>query len=309
MGKVRYRVRNWPEYNRALQERYRLTLWINEETLSAWCAEPTGKRGAPFTYSPAAIQCCLTIRVLFRLNLRGCVGFLRSVLASLGLSIPDYSTLSRRGKGLEVKLPVAAKEGSLHLVVDSSGLKIYGEGEWKVRVHGQSKRRTWRKLHIGVDEASSEVLTAAVTTADVSDGEVLPAMLEEVKVPLAKVGGDGAYDRKDAYQAIASRGAEAVVPPRHNARIWQHGNCAGPPLERDEHLRRIREVGRKEWKRARGYFRRSLAETAFSRVKRCFGDRLRSRTFENQATEAFLGLRALNLMTALGMPDSYPVTN
>jgi hypothetical protein len=310
MKRVRYKVRNWREYNRALKNRYSFTLWFNDEVRSGWFAGPTGKRGSPMVYSDLAIQCMLTLRVLLRLPLRGCEGLLRSIATLLGqptLPVPDYSTLSRRGKGLEVKLPIAAKESGVHMVVDSSGLKIYGEGEWKVRMHGKSKRRTWRKLHIGVDESTGEILVSALTTADVSDGEMLPEMLREVEIPVMKVSGDGAYDQRVDYAAIAALGAQALIPPRRGARIWRHGNSNDAPLERDKHLRRIREVGRRRWKLESGYSRRSLAETAFSRLKRLFGDRLRARDFDNQATEAFLGVRALNIMTAAGMPQSYPV--
>ena len=310
MRKVQYKVVNWPEYNRALKNRYDVTLWFNDDVQAGWLAEPAGRRGAPKVYSDLAIQCCLTLRALFSLPLRGCQGFLCSIAAILGLeklSVPDYTTLSRRGKTLEVNLAVAPKNGGVHLVVDSTGLKLYGEGEWKVRMHGKSKRRTWRKLHIGVDEANSDILVSAFTTADVSDGEALPEMLEKTDAPVTKVSGDGAYDQKKDYAAIAALGAQALIPPRRGAHIWQHGNSNAAPLERDEHLRRIRQVGRKRRKLESGYSRRCLAETAISRFKRLFGDRLHARDFDNQATEAFLGLRALNIMRALGMPDSYAV--
>ena len=310
MKGVRYKVRNWPEYNRALKDRYSFTLWFNDGVRVAWFAEPTGRRGAPLLYSDVAIECVLTTRVLLRLPLRGCEGLFRSIAALLGhqtLTVPDYSTLSRRGKTLQVKAPLASKEGAINMVVDSTGLKLYGEGEWKVRMHGKSKRRTWRKLHIGVDEATGEILVLALTTADVSDGEALPEMLREVDAPVTKVSGDGAYDHKEVYAAIAAIGAQALIPPRKGARIWQHGNSKAPALERDEHLRRIRQGGRRRWKLESGYSRRSLAETAVSRLKRLFGDRLHARDFENQATEAFLAARALNIMTAVGMPDSYLV--
>jgi hypothetical protein len=293
-----------------LKNRYRITLWFNDEVRAGWLAEPTGKRGSPKVYSDLAIACCLTLRVLLRLPLRGCEGFLRSIAVLLGLgefSVPDYSTLSRRGKGLEVVLPVAPKNGGIHMVVDSTGLKLCGEGEWKVRMHGKSKRRTWRKLHIGVDEATGDILVSALTTADVSDGEALPDMLDEVDAPVTTVSADGGYDHKKVYVAIAALGAQALIPPRRGARIWQHGNSSAPPLERDEHLRRIMQVGRKRWRLESGYSRRSIAETAISRFKRFFGDRLHARDFENQAAEAFLCVRALNIITALGMPDSYAV--
>ena len=307
MGKAKYKVRNWSEYNNALKARYNITLWINDETTAAWYAEPTGKRGAQPTYSDDAIKCCLVIRTLLHLPLRGCEGFLQSILTPLELDVPDYTTLSRRGRKLEIELPVSKKETSIHVVFDSSGMKIYGEGEWKVRMHGVGKRRTWRKLHIGVDEATGEILVGALTTVDMSDGEMLPEMLEDIDAPIFAVGCDGSYDTRMDYDAINSVGARALIPPRRGARIWRHGNSNAAQLDRDKNLRCIRRVGRKQWKLESGYSRRSLAETAFSRIKRIFGGWLRSRLFDNQATEAFVMLAILNIMTALGMPDSYPV--
>jgi hypothetical protein len=302
-------VRNWPEYNRALVNRYRLEVWLSEDVARGWYAQPTGRRGRQPIYSDLAITFCLTIRALFDLPLRGCQGLLESVLAGLGLAVPDYSVMCRRSRGLEVKLPVRRRGERVHLVVDSSGLKIYGEGEWKVRIHGWSKRRTWRKLHLGVDEATGDVLVARLTAAGAADGRTLLGMLPEVDVPLSRVSGDGAYDRGEVWAAVGARGAEALIPPRRNARVWRHGNRDGPRLMRDEHLRRIRQVGRGRWRLESGYSRRSLAETAFGRLKGIFGDRLRSRVFGNQVTEGLLKVRALNLMTALGMPDSYPLDN
>jgi hypothetical protein len=310
MAKVRYRVRNWSEYNRALVNRYRLEVWLSEDVARGWYARPTGRRGRQPVYSDLAITFCLTIRALFDLPLRGCQGLLESVLSDLGLPVPDYSVMCRRAPGLEVRLPIRRRQGeAVHLVVDSSGLKIYGEGEWKVRQHGWSKRRTWRKLHVGVDEASGEVLVARLTAAGAADGRALLAMLPEVKAPLSAVGGDGSYDRGEVWEAVGDRGARALIPPRRNARVWRHGNRQGPRLQRDEHLRRIRQVGRRRWRLESGYSRRSLAETAFGRLKGVFGDRLRSRVFASQVTEGLLKVRALNLMTMLGMPDSHPVNN
>ena len=307
MGKTKYKVRNWSEYNNALKERYNITLWINDETQEAWYAEPTGKRGAQPIYSDDAIEGCLTIRSLLRLPLRGCEGFLRSILTPLELDVPDYSTLSRRSRKLEIELPVSKKETSIHVVFDSSGMKIYGEGEWKVRMHGVGKRRTWRKVHIGVDEATGEILVGAVTTVDVGDSEMLPEMLKEIDATISAVGADGIYDARNCYDAISLKGAQALIPPRRGARIWQHGNCNATQLDRDKNLRCIRKNGRKQWKLTSGYSRRSLAETAFSRLKRIFGGWLRSRLFNNQGTEVFVMFAILNVMTALGMPDSYPV--
>lgn len=309
MGKVRYKVRNWSRYNRALKRRYSLEIWLSPDVVRGWYAQPSGQRGRPRVYSDLAITFCLTIRALFDLPLRGCQGLLESLLADTGLAVPDYSVLCRRARGLDVKLPVRRHTGRVHLLVDSSGLKVYGEGEWQVRAHGWSKRRTWRKLHLGVDEATGEVLVARVTDAGAADGRTLVELLPEVEAPLSRAIGDGAYDRREVWDALAARGADALIPPRRNARVWGHGDRDGPPLQRDEHMREIRAVGRKRWKLESGYSRRSLVETAFWRFKSIFGDRLRSRVFENQETEGLLKVRAMNVMTGLSMPDSFPVNN
>jgi hypothetical protein len=303
MGKVCYKVRNWSKYNRALKERYSLTIWIDADAEKEWAAKPTGKRGRPFVYSDLVIKCCLAIRALFRLPLRGAEGFLRSIVNMTKMPVPDYTVLSRRAHRLNVNLGVVSSGEPVHLVVDSSGLKIYGEGEWKVRIHGVGKRRTWRKIHIGVDEATSEILVAELTKADVADCDVLPKMLCKLESPVSRVGTDGAYDKKKDYRAIARIGARAIIPPRCDA----VASARGRPTARDENIGRINKIGLKRWKLERGYHRRSLAETAFSRLKRMFGGGLRSRHFENQRTEAMLELSMMNKMTSLGMPKSVPV--
>ena len=193
-------------------------------------------------------------------------------------------------------------------MIDSSGFKVYGEGEWKVRQHGWSKRRTWRKLHLGVDEATGEIVAAVASEAGVSDDNALPDIVAQVEGEIRQVSADGAYDKRQCYDALAERGATAVIPPRRDAKIWQHGNCTGAPWQRDENLRAIRRQGRRRWKQDSGYHRRSLAETTFFRCKTIFGPTLRARAFAQQATELFLKAAALNRMTHLGMPDSYRLT-
>lgn len=309
-GKATYRLRNWREYNAALIQRGSLTLWVSEEALGAWYDHAhTGRRGAPRTYSDTAIMCMAWLSAVYRLALRTTQGLLSSVLKSLkvALPVPDYTTLCRRRRSLAVSLPRRAKDEPLHVVVDATGVKVYGEGEWKVRCHGGSKRRTWRKLHVGVDEASGEIVAAVATSNDLSDGQLLSALLDQIDGQIAQVSGDGAYDTRDCYQAIETRKARAAIPPRRGARIWQHGNSNTPPLARDENLRSIRRIGRGAWKRAIGYHRRSLAETAIFRIKTIFGDRVHSRSFEAQGAEMLIRCRALNRMTHLGMPDSYAV--
>jgi hypothetical protein len=305
--KTQYRIRNWREYNAALVNRGSLTLWVDEEALRAWRYTGPTQRGAQYVYTDAAIKGVLTLRAVYHLALRATEGLACSLFALLeaALPVPSYSTLSRRAADMKVVLGALPRSGPLHLVIDSSGFKIYGEGEWKVRLHGWSTRRTWRKLHIGVDEATGEIIAAVASEASVSDDEALPDIVARVAGEIGQVSADGAYDKGRCYEVIGERGAQAVIPPRRDAKIWQHGNCAAPPRQRDENLRAIRRKGRRRWKKESGYHRRSLAETAFFRIKTIFGPTLRAREFSRQATELFIKAAALNQMTHLGRPDSY----
>ena len=252
--------------------------------------------------------CALRLREVYRLSLRATEGLLRSLITLLKADItaPSYSTLCRRQAEIVVDLASEPTEKEpLHLVVDGTGLKVFGDGEWKTRQHGVSKRRTWRKVHLAVDEKTGIVKAAATTTNSISDGQMLPELLQQVTQPIAQVSADGGYDHRVCYEVIAKRNARAAIPPRRSAKIWQHGNCKAEALARDENLRRIRQVGRAKWKRESGYHRRSLAETAMFRLKTIFGGGLRARTEVAQDTETKLRLSALNRMTALGMPDAY----
>jgi DDE family transposase len=308
--KRRYRLRNWKHYNAALVQRGSLTLWVSDDVITGWRdTRQTGKRGKPRTYSDTAVLCSATLKEVYHLPLRATQGLMASLMRLLGLDLPvmHYSQLSRRCATLEVALPHRAKRAPLHMVVDSTGVKIFGEGEWKVRQHGYTKRRTWRKLHIGADETTGEIVAAVVTTNNVADSQVLEDLLEQVDEEIKQVSGDGSYDKRKCYEAIRQRQAKAAIPPRRDARIWQHGNTKQERLIRDENLRRIRQVGRKAWKEEVGYHRRSLAETQMSRVKTIFGDRVSARQFAGQATQVLVRCAALNTMTHLGMPDSYAV--
>jgi IS5 family transposase len=305
-----YRVRNWSDYNRSLIKRGSLTVWIDDDAAKSWLDHSrTGRRGAPRIYSDAAIQTILILKSVYHLPLRAAQGFGQSIfeMMSIGLPIPDYTTTWRRSRSLEVFKRKRKAEESLHLVIDSSGLKVFGEGEWKTRQHGYSKRRTWRKLHLGIDESTGEIVTAVMTGNDVSDGEVIGDLLDQVDGEITQVSADGAYDHRDCYKAIRNRGATAVIPPRSGARIWQHGNNKGERLCRDQNLRRCRKVGRAKWKRESGYHRRSKAENAFFRYKTIIGSSLKARKFTNQATEAFIGCLILNKMMGMGAADSYVV--
>lgn len=305
-----YRLRNWKEYNKALVRRGSLTLWVSEDVLSAWHnTARTGTRGKPADYTDTAILCMATIEELYHLPLRATEGLTRSVVTLLGveLRVPCYTTLCRRRRSLEVELPRRRKAEPLHLVVDSTGIKVYGEGEWKVRQHGWARRRTWRKLHIGVDEASGEIGAAVVTTNNFSDGQVLPDLLAQVEAELSQVTGDGGYDDRQCYEAISERGARAVIPPQKGARIWRHGNSKAERHARDENVRSIRRHGRPKWKRESQYHRRSLAETTMFRLKMIFSERVAARGFDGQAAQMLVRCAVLNRMTHLGMPQSYAV--
>jgi IS5 family transposase len=314
--KRQYRIRNWSEYNSALVERGSLTVWLDEEAMDGWSnRQKSGQRGASQTYTDSAILCVLTLQVVYHLPLRATEGLLISLFILLGLDlpVPDYSTLCRRRKRLSVPLCQTPNQNqNLHLVVDSTGFKVYGEGEWKVRVHGWSKHRTWRKLHLGINEATGQVQAALVTTPYTSDKAVLPLLLDQVQGPITQVSADGGYDYVDCYQALAERGVKATISPRCNARI----HLRSKRLQgRNENLERIRELqgrrrrdknwGRREWKKESGYHRRSLVETGVMRLKTIFGEGLGARTGPGQECELLLRCAALNRMTGLGMPQSY----
>jgi len=307
----KYRIRNWSNYNKALVKRGSLILWFDEKSTNKWADAPkTGKRGRPYKYADIAILCMLTLKAVFHMPLRATQGFVASLIKLLDLPIKaaDYTTLCRRQKYLQIPLHRYNRREALHAVFDSTGLKIFGEGEWKVRKHGYSKRRTWRKLHLGIDEATGEIIATVLSTNDVGDGEMLPNLIEQIAGPLRQVSGDGAYNSFENYNLLSKRGVKITIPPRENSKVRQHGNCKDPPLMRDETIRAVRKLGLAKWKKLNGYHRRSLSETAMFRYKKILGDNLCAILFENQANEAFIKCNVLNKMTALGMPDSYAVT-
>src|ERR1043165_1212575 len=222
--KPQYRIRNWSQYNAALTKRGSLTLWVDQSAIDHWlCSDQPARRGSPLKYADAAIRCCLLLRAVFHLPLRQTQGLARSIfrLRDLDLPAPHYSLLSRRARHLNVTLAAPSKKPIKHLVVDASGLKVFGEGEWKVRTHGQDYRRRWRKLHIGIDADSQQVVVALLTDATVVDPRALPRQLKQIEAPVERVYGDGAYDSRACYKAIHQCGARAIIPPRRGAVFWQ----------------------------------------------------------------------------------------
>jgi hypothetical protein len=258
-------------------------------------------------YSDMAIEAMLTLKHLLRLPYRATQGFGQSLfgLMEIGLAVPDYSTLCRRAKTLKVKLS-KRDQPARHIVIDSTGLKVYGEGEWKVRKHGYSKRRTWRKLHLSINPDTHEIVAERVTANSVDDAQAGVDMLQEMEETPETVSGDGAYDKRKFYdECQAQRIDNVIIPPQRNAKIWQHGNSKEPPHPRDENVRYIRRHGRKKWKRESGYHQRSLAETAMFRFKQTFGTKLNARSHERQHTEVAIKCAILNRFTAIGMPETH----
>jgi hypothetical protein len=304
--KQQYRIRNWREYNKALVGRGSLTLWIDSHAIETWLdVDCPSRRGRRRTYTDVAILCSLTLREVYHLPLRATQGLLLSLmrLLKVDLPVPHYSTLSRRACSLKVRLSNADKHQRLHLIVDSTGLKLYGEGEWKVRLHGWAKRRTWRKLHISMDAESQQIKAALITKKEVVDPRVLPRLLKQVEEPIECVAADGAYDSRQCYEAIHQREARAVIPPRKGSTLWEDEYLK----QRNRNLRGVRKWGIKGWKKKSGYHQRSLVETAIFRLKTLFADKLRNREVTRQATEVMVRCAALNRMTELGMPQSYPI--
>lgn len=305
-----YRVKNWAAYDKALVQRGSITFWMSDDFEKTWMHTGKKQRGSPFDYSDQAILVMLTIKEVFHLTNRGVEGFVRSLfrMMKINLPVPDHSTLSKRGKDLQVNLPKKTSQ-SLTIVMDSTGLKIYGEGEWKVRQQGVSKRRTWRKLHLGANPQDGEIQAAILTENNVSDDTAVAVLLEQIEQEIAECAADGAYDKRKVYDVLNAHSPDVriLIPPRKNARIWKHGNTQAERLKRDENLRSIRKQGRKAWKKNSGYHVRSLIETTMFRLKTIFGDDLSTRLLETQTTQALVRCAALNRMTHLGMPQSYKV--
>ena len=297
-----YRVRNWSEYNQSLKQRGSLTFWFDEKVIKAWLYEGPQKRGGQIVYSDLAIQTGLVFRNLFGLALRQTEGFVASLVSLLDVSlpVPDYSTFCRRNKTLKVELPNRQRDAPVYVVVDSTGLKVFGEGQWKVRQHGYSKHRTWRKLHLAVDEETGEILSAKVTKNSKSDAHQVKPLLEEIPRKITALAADGAYDKWTVYDTLQDppnqeEAIDPIIPPQHNAKIKEEENENVPPLPRDEAIRAIKRIGRKKWKEQSRYHRRSISETAMARYKRVIGSTLAARTLKRQKVEAQIGCLILNV--------------
>lgn len=301
-----YKITNWRKYNESLVQRGSITFWFSEDVIDQWHhANNQPKVGHPFVYSDTAVECLLVLRELFRLPYRQTEGLGISLtqLMQIALDIPDYTSLAKRAAKLGIVLDVRKHRGPIDVVVDSTGLKVFGEGEWRMRKHGKSKRRTWRKLHLAVNPDTHEIVAETMTENSCDDAGQVDALLDQVAGKIDGFYGDGAYDKWKTYETLRNRRIKAIVPPQRNAKLKRHGNASGRPLSRDVTIREIRGHGRRRWKEQVGYHRRSLSETAMYRMKCCFGDHLKNRAIPNQQTETRLRSKILNKFTRLGLPE------
>lgn len=306
--KVSYKLMNWSDYNKSLCNRGSLTIWISEDVLSNWYAEKEAVRGGQTRYSDKCIECLLSFKMVLGYPYRQTIGFVKSLLGlmKLDLSVPSYSQLCRRASDLEIPLDVPARPagGIMHIVVDSTGLKVYGEGEWKVRKHGHSKRRTWRKLHLAIDPDYGYIHGCELTGNDADDASMVEGLLEQVEVPVDRFSGDGAYDHFKVWDTMDDKGIEGIIPPRKNAVFSLNEEGKMEDTQRNRILERIGGIGREYWKQESDYHKRSLSETAMFRFKNIFGAQLSTRKLKKQKVEAKLKSKILNKFTAIGMPVS-----
>jgi hypothetical protein len=300
---ARYRTTNWSSYNEALRRRGSLLVWLDREM--EWLAPKRGRPGRPETFSDAAIQFCLSIKVLFGLALRQTIGMVTSLLKMAGLEdwpVPDFSTLCRRQKTVAIQIPYRRAGGTLNLLVDSTGVKVLGDGEWQARKHGPSRRRQWRKVHLAMDAATGDIRAVEFTSSHQGDSPVLPDLLAQIPADQAigTVTADGAYDTRTCHAAIAERGGTAVIPIRKNGRPWKE-DCPAA-RSRNETLRTTRHFGRAFWKRLTGYHARSRIEAQMLRLK-AFGDRITSRDPDRQTAEIHTRVALMNRFSALGRAE------
>jgi len=305
--KTKYRVNNWAEYDRALVQRGDITLWISAAAIASWKPAPTGQRGAQMKFSDHAIEAALTLRMIFKLPLRQAEGFLRSVLSlmDVDLEAPDHTTLSRRSQSLNVDLHRVACDKPIHLIVDSTGLSIVGEGEWAASKYGGRGRRGWKKLHIGVDR-TGVIVAQALTHGSADDAKAALDLIDNVEGGIASFTADAAYDTIAIYNASTARGAGVVIPPSRSATRSRQRRSRSSA--RDRTIMRVNDIGRRQWKKESGYHQQARVENTFFRYKTIIGDKLRARHPKSQAVEALMACNILNQLTRLGMPESFAVT-
>ena len=304
--KTKYRVSNWAKYDRALVERGNIALWVSDDAIASWKPASAGRRGGQRKFSDHAIETALMLRLVFKLPLRQAEGFLRSILSlmDIDLEAPDHTTLSRRSQGLNVQLDRVAGDNSIHLIVDSTGLSMVGEGEWAAAKYGGRGRRGWKKLHLGVDR-TGVIVAQTLTHGSADDARVGVDLIDGIEDDMASFTADAAYDTLAIYDASATRNAIVVVPPSRSA--TQSSQRRSPSSARDSTVMRVQEIGRRQWKKESGYHQQARVENTFFRYKSIIGDRLRARHPKSQEAEALIACNILNRMTELDRPESFEI--
>jgi transposase len=307
--KARYRVENWASYDAALRRRGDLAVWVTPEAIAAWTPPAIGRRGRPARYSDVAIETGLMLRLAFGRPLRQTEGLLGSLMRLLGLDlpVPDHTTFSRRSANLEVASALARTHGQVTVVIDSTGLKVFGKGEWHLEKHGGQARRSWRKLHLAADPDTGEILASELTGNEEGDASLVNPLLDQIARPIGTGLADGAYDGEPVYRAVAvhSPAAEVIIPPRSTA--VPSDTAGSAPSQRDRHIQRIVERGRRGWQRDVHYGRRSLGEVAMMRCKQLIGRSLPAWSLPTQMAEAAVACEVMNIVTSLGMPTTRKV--
>jgi hypothetical protein len=299
MVKSKRKITNWSQYNKALVNRGSLTFWIDEQAIQSWrCTEHHGRRGRGYIYSDVAIETALVVKGVFNLSLRALEGFTNSVfhLMDVPLTSPSYNCISKRAKTVDIKYRAPSRGSVGHVVIDSTGLKVYGEGEWKTRKHGKEKRRTWRKLHLAVDSNTHEIVAAEISLVNVADNEVLPTLFNPLRRRIKQVSADGAYDTKACHKLLQRKGCKPTIPARSNAGYWEDGR------PRNKVVKALKNEQLAQWKQDSDYHQRPLSETAMYRYKQLVNSKLTLRNYNAQVGEALAGVKVLNKVIGLGMP-------
>jgi len=302
-----YKVRNWKQYDEALRNRGSLIIWISEEAIKSWAPKSTGKksRGGQRLYSDLAIETCLTLGAVYHLPKRQTEGFTNSLLSNcmkLALKAPDHTTLSVRSKDINVPRMRRKTSEPIHMLIDSTGLKISGAGEWEEIKHGLSRRKVWRKLHLATDEETGEILAEELTDHHTDDPSQVELLIDQFDGKVIDLKADGAYDEKPVYTVLNKRGIKGIFPPRKDAILSNqyHINLS----QRDINLIYIEKKNIHAWRNKTGYNKRNLVENTMFRYKKIIGNTLCSKSFKNQQTEVRIAVNILNKMNALGMPIS-----
>ena len=313
------KIKNWSEYNKSLKNRGNLSIFISESIIKDGrivFPKKADKVGRPKKYTDEFIEFALSVRELFRLPFRQTIGLIEYLFSLMGLStddLPDYTTLSRRMPSLNVRYydNNACDKNGIVMLIDSSGFKVFGEGEWMVRKHGATYRRTLRETHIALDYKTRDIIGFINTSAHVHDNTQLKPLLSQVMnqngYEVDTVIGDGAYDANDNYKLSKRLGIKFLAPLRKDA--VEHLNSFHYQVydtpgweERNAVVRHVEEFGLDGWKADVDYGRRSLVENAFYRWKTIFGGNLKSRKTDTQFTEQCLRAKIINNFNRIGLP-------